>query len=380
MADANKRDYYEVLGVEKNATPEQIKKAYRKLAKKYHPDMNPGDDEAANKFKEVNEAYEVLSDEDKKAKYDQFGFDGLDPNFGAGGFGGGFGGFDFGDILSSVFGGGGFGGFGGGGGHDRNAPMQGPNLREVLRLTFEEAAFGCEKDLPIERIEACKECHGKGTTDPNGVQTCQRCHGTGVIQTQQRTPFGVMQTQQECPECGGDGHIIKNTCKVCSGRGLVRRRTTVHVKVPAGINNGQAINMHGQGHVGRNGGPNGDLIISIAVSPHPMFTRDGFDVHYTHPVSFVDATLGGELEIPTIDGKVKYNLPAGTQGDTTFRLKGKGIPRLNKSGRGDQYVTVSIQVPTNLSAEAKSALRAFDSAMKHKEAHKKGFFDKGKRK
>ena len=385
MADANKRDYYEVLGVEKNATPEQIKKAYRKLAKKYHPDMNPGDDEAANKFKEVNEAYEVLSDEDKKAKYDQFGFDGLDPNFGAGGFGaggfgGGFGGFDFGDILSSVFGGGGFGGFGGGGGPDRNAPMQGPNLREVLRLTFEEAAFGCEKDIPIERIEACKECQGKGTTDPNGVQTCQRCHGTGVIQTQQRTPFGVMQTQQECPECGGDGHIIKNPCKVCSGRGLVRRRTTVHVKVPAGINNGQAINMHGQGHVGRNGGPNGDLIISIAVSPHPMFTRDGFDVHYTHPVSFVDATLGGELEIPTIDGKVKYNLPAGTQGDTTFRLKGKGIPRLNKSGRGDQYVTVSIQVPTNLSAEAKSALRAFDSAMKHKEAHKKGFFDKGKRK
>ena len=385
MADANKRDYYEVLGVEKNATPEQIKKAYRKLAKKYHPDMNPGDDEAANKFKEVNEAYEVLSDEDKKAKYDQFGFDGLDPNFGAGGFGaggfgGGFGGFDFGDILSSVFGGGGFGGFGGGGGPDRNAPMQGPNLREVLRLTFEEAAFGCEKDIPIERIEACKECQGKGTTDPNGVQTCQRCHGTGVIQTQQRTPFGVMQTQQECPECGGDGHIIKNPCKVCSGRGLVRRRTTVHVKVPAGINNGQAINMHGQGHVGRNGGPNGDLIISNAVSPHPMFTRDGFDVHYTHPVSFVDATLGGELEIPTIDGKVKYNLPAGTQGDTTFRLKGKGIPRLNKSGRGDQYVTVSIQVPTNLSAEAKSALRAFDSAMKHKEAHKKGFFDKGKRK
>ena len=378
MADANKRDYYEVLGVEKNATPEQIKKAYRKLAKKYHPDMNPGDDEAANKFKEVNEAYEVLSDEDKKAKYDQFGFDGLDPNFGAGGFGGGFGGFDFGDILSSVFGGGGFSGFGGSGGHDRNAPMQGPNLREVLRLTFEEAAFGCEKDIPIERIEACKECHGKGTTDPNGVQTCQRCHGTGVIQTQQRTPFGVMQTQQECPECGGDGHIIKNPCKVCSGRGLVRRRTTVHVKVPAGINNGQAINMHGQGHVGRNGGPNGDLIISIAVSPHPLFTRDGFDVHYTHPVSFVDATLGGELEIPTIDGKVKYNLPAGTQGDTTFRLKGKGIPRLNKSGRGDQYVTVSIQVPTNLSAEAKSALRAFDSAMKHKEAHKKGFFDKGK--
>lgn len=380
MADANKRDYYEVLGVDKSATPEQIKKAYRKLAKQYHPDMNPGDDAAANKFKEVNEAYEVLSDEDKKARYDQFGFDGLDPNFGTGGFGGGFGGFDFGDILSSVFGGGGFGGFGGGGGHDRNAPMQGPNLREVLRLTFEEAAFGCEKDIPIERIESCKECQGTGSTDPNGVVTCQRCHGTGVIQTQQRTPFGVMQTQQECPECGGDGHIIQNPCKVCSGRGLVRRRTTVHVKVPAGINNGQAINMHGQGHVGRNGGPSGDLIVSIAVSPHPMFTRDGFDVHYTHPVSFVDATLGGELEIPTIDGKVKYNLPAGTQGDTTFRLKGKGIPRLNKSGRGDQYVTVSIQVPTNLSAEAKSALRAFDSAMKHKEAHKKGFFDKGKKK
>ena len=380
MADANKRDYYEVLGVEKNATPEQIKKAYRKLAKKYHPDMNPGDDEAANKFKEVNEAYEVLSDEDKKAKYDQFGFDGLDPNFGAGGFGGGFGGFDFGDILSSVFGGGGFGGFGGGGGHDRNAPMQGPNLREVLRLTFEEAAFGCEKDLPIERIEACKECHGKGTTDPNGVQTCQRCHGTGVIQTQQRTPFGVMQTQQECPECGGDGHIIKNPCKVCSGRGLVRRRTTVHVKVPAGINNGQAINMHGQGHVGRNGGPNGDLIISIAVSPHPLFTRDGFDVHYTHPVSFVDATLGGELEIPTIDGKVKYNLPAGTQGDTTFRLKGKGIPELNGRGRGDQYVTVYIETPRNLNREQKEALKKFaESVGDNNYEERKKFFKKFKK-
>ena len=380
MADANKRDYYEVLGVEKNATPEQIKKAYRKLAKKYHPDMNPGDDEAANKFKEVNEAYEVLSDEDKKAKYDQFGFDGLDPNFGAGGFGGGFGGFDFGDILSSVFGGGGFGGFGGGGGHDRNAPMQGPNLREVLRLTFEEAAFGCEKDLPIERIEACKECHGKGTTDPNGVQTCQRCHGTGVIQTQQRTPFGVMQTQQECPECGGDGHIIKNPCKVCSGRGLVRRRTTVHVKVPAGINNGQAINMHGQGHVGRNGGPNGDLIISIAVSPHPLFTRDGFDVHYTHPVSFVDATLGGELEIPTIDGKVKYNLPAGTQGDTTFRLKGKGIPSINGRGRGDQYVTVYIETPKNLNKEQKEALKKFAETMGESNyEEQKKFFKKFKK-
>lgn len=380
MADANKRDYYEVLGVEKNATPEQIKKAYRKLAKKYHPDMNPGDDEAANKFKEVNEAYEVLSDEDKKAKYDQFGFDGLDPNFGAGGFGGGFGGFDFGDILSSVFGGGGFGGFGGGGGHDRNAPMQGPNLREVLRLTFEEAAFGCEKDLPIERIEACKECHGKGTTDPNGVQTCQRCHGTGVIQTQQRTPFGVMQTQQECPECGGDGHIIKNPCKVCSGRGLVRRRTTVHVKVPAGINNGQAINMHGQGHVGRNGGPNGDLIISIAVSPHPLFTRDGFDVHYTHPVSFVDATLGGELEIPTIDGKVKYDLPEGTQSGTTFRLKGKGIPELNGRGRGDQYVTVYIETPRNLNREQKEALKKFaESVGDNNYEERKKFFKKFKK-
>lgn len=377
MADANKRDYYEVLGVEKNATPEQIKKAYRKLAKKYHPDMNPGDDEAANKFKEVNEAYEVLSDEDKKAKYDQFGFDGLDPNFGAGGFGGGFGGFDFGDILSSVFGGGGFGGFGGGGGHDRNAPMQGPNLREVLRLTFEEAAFGCEKDLPIERIEACKECHGKGTTDPNGVQTCQRCHGTGVIQTQQRTPFGVMQTQQECPECGGDGHIIKNPCKVCSGRGLVRRRTTVHVKVPAGINNGQAINMHGQGHVGRNGGPNGDLIISIAVSPHPLFTRDGFDVHYTHPVSFVDATLGGELEIPTIDGKVKYDLPEGTQTGTVFRLRGKGIPVLNGRGRGDQYVTVNVETPRNLTKEQKEALRSFSDMLGESNYEKrKSFFKK----
>lgn len=377
MADEQKRDYYEVLGVDKSASPDQIKKAYRKLAKKYHPDMNPGDDEAANKFKEVNEAYEVLSDETKKAKYDQFGFAGVDPNFGGGGFGGG--GFDFGDIFSSVFGGGFGGGFGGfGGRNDPRAPVQGPNLREMLRLKFEEAAFGCTKDIPIERIEQCQECHGTGSADQK-QDTCPDCHGSGTITAQQRTPFGVLSTQKECPRCNGKGYLIKTPCKVCNGQGLIRRRKTISVTVPAGINAGQAINLHGQGHAGKNGGPNGDLIVSISVEPHKLFTREEFDVYYNHPISFVEAALGAELEIPTIDGKVKYTLPAGTQGETTFRLKGKGIPRLNRSGRGDQYVTVSIEVPKNLNAEAKEALRAFDDAVKGK-SHKHGLFDKGKKK
>ncbi len=381
MAEENKRDYYTVLGVEKSASADQIKKAYRKLAKKYHPDMNPDNDDAASKFKEVNEAYEVLSDESKKAKYDQFGFAGVDPNFGAGGgFGGGFGGggFDFGDIFSSVFGGGFGGGFGGFGGNDPHAPMQGPNLREMIQLTFEEAAFGCEKNIPIERIEHCQECNGTGSADQK-QEICPDCQGTGSVSAQQRTPFGVVSTQKECPHGGGRGYQIKNSCKVCSGQGLIRRRKTISVTIPAGINAGQAISMRGQGHAGKNGGPNGDLIIKIAISPHKLFSREEFDVLYAHPISFVDATLGGELEIPTIDGKVKYNLPAGTQAGTTFRLRGKGIPRLHQNGRGDQYVTVNIQVPKNLNAEAKTALRAFDRAMKGA-GHKHGIFEKDKKK
>ena len=256
--------------------------------------------------------------------------------------------------------------------------MQGPNLREVLQLTFEEAAFGCEKDIPIERIEQCKECKGTGSADQK-QDTCPDCHGSGTVTAQQRTPFGVMSTQKECPRCNGRGYLIKTPCKVCNGQGLVRRRKTISVTVPAGINVGQAINMHGQGHAGKNGGPSGDLIVKIAIKPHKQFTRDGFDVQYTHPISFVEAALGGELEIPTIDGKVKYTLPAGTQVGTTFRLRGKGIPRLQQSGRGDQYVTVSIEVPKNLNAEAKEALRAFDAALKGK-PHKHGLFDKGKKK
>ena len=373
-----KRDYYEVLGVEKSASPDQIKKAYRKLAKKYHPDMNPGNEEAANKFKEVNEAYEVLSDEEKKAKYDQFGFAGVDPNFGGGGggFGGGFGGFDFGDIFSSVFGGGGFGGFGGGG--DPQAPMPGPDVRERITLNFEEAAFGCEKKLPIERIEECRDCGGTGSVDRKR-EKCPECHGSGTVMAQQRTPFGVMSTQRECPRCGGRGFSIKNPCKTCKGQGLIRRRKTITVKVPAGINEGQAINMHGQGHAGKNGGPPGDLIVGVTLRPHKEYTREGYDVHYTLPVSFVDATLGAEVEVPTIHGKVKYNLPSGTQSGATFRLKDKGIPKLRGGGHGDQFVTVSIQVPKRVNEEARKALRAFDAAMKGK-GHKHGLFDKGKKK
>ena len=376
MAD-EKRDYYEVLGVDKSASADQIKKAYRKLAKKYHPDMNPDNEEAANRFKEVNEAYEVLSDEDKKAKYDQFGFAGVDPNFDGGGFGGGFG-FDFGDIFSSVFGGGGFGGFGGGR-SDPRAPMAGPDLRQAVILDFEEAAFGCEKQVQIERIEYCSDCSGTGSADRK-QDTCSECHGSGVVMSQQRTPFGVMSTQKECPRCGGRGYTVKNPCKTCKGQGLVKRRKTITVKIPAGINAGQAVNMHGQGHAGKNGGPAGDLIIGVSIRPHKMFTREDYDVHYNHPISFVDAALGAELEIPTIDGKVKYNLPAGTQGETTFRLKGKGIPRLRQNGRGDQYVTVHIQVPKNLNAEARNALRAYDAAMKKGgKNHKHGLFDKKKK-
>ena len=373
-----KRDYYEVLGVDKSASSDQIKKAYRKLAKKYHPDMNPDNEEAANKFKEVNEAYEVLSDDEKKAKYDQFGFAGVDPNFGGGGFGGGGFGFDFGDIFSSVFGGGGFGGFGSGR-RDPHAPVPGPDLRQAITLDFEEAAFGCEKQVQIERIESCSDCGGTGSKDRK-QDTCPECHGSGVVMAQQRTPFGVMSTQKECPTCGGRGYTIKNPCKTCNGQGLIRRRKTITVKIPAGINAGQAVNMHGQGHAGRNGGPEGDLIVGVSIRPHKQFTREDYDVHYNHPISFVDAALGAELEIPTIDGKVKYNLPAGTQGETTFRLKGKGIPKLNRNTRGDQYVTVHIQVPKTMNAEARSALRSFDEAMKKGgKSHKHGLFDKKKK-
>ena len=360
---AEKRDYYEVLGLEKSASDDEIKKAYRKLAKQYHPDLHPGDKECEEKFKEVGEAYEILSDPDKKAKYDQYGHAAFDPNagFGGGGFGG-FGDFgDLGDILGNIFGGG-FGGFGGGGQTRRNAPQKGESLRVRLGISFEEAAFGCTKEISVPRIEDCEDCGGSGCKPGTSPDTCPDCGGSGSVRTQQRTPFGVMQSTSACRRCGGSGRIIKDPCPKCGGKGKVRRTRTISVNIPAGIDDGQTISLRGQGHAGANGGPMGDLLITVSVKAHALFERDGSSVLFELPISFVQATLGAEVEVPTLDGNVKYSIPEGTQTGTTFRLRGKGIPYLNGSGRGDQYVTVNIETPRNLTKEQKELLRQFGEA------------------
>ena len=382
-----KRDYYEVLGVSKGASDDEIKKAYRKLAKKYHPDMNPGDKEAEAKFKEVNEAYSILSDSEKRARYDQFGHAGVDPNYGAGGPGGGFGGFDMGDIdLGDIFGsffGGGFGGFGGSATSRRNGPQKGESLRASLTISFEEAAFGCEKEINLNRTEECEACHGSGAEPGTTAETCPDCRGTGVVRVQQRTGGFAFSSTAPCTRCRGTGKIIHTPCKACGGNGSVKKTKRVTVSIPAGIDEGQAVSLRGQGNAGKNGGPSGDLIVGIHIRPHPQFQRDGTTVLYEQPVTFYQAVMGAELEIPTIDGKVKYNLPAGTQTGTTFRLRGKGIPELRGRGRGDQYVTIRIQVPTSLNGEQKEALRAFAQAMGEdvpEESGLKGFFDKHKKK
>ena len=381
-----KRDYYEVLGVSKGASDDEIKKAYRKLAKKYHPDMNPGDKEAEAKFKEVNEAYSILSDSEKRARYDQFGHAGVDPNYGAGGPGGGFGGFDMGDIdLGDIFGsffGGGFGGFGGSASSRRNGPQKGESLRASLTISFEEAAFGCEKEINLNRTEECEACHGSGAEPGTTAETCPDCRGTGVVRVQQRTGGFAFSSTAPCTRCRGTGKIIHTPCKACGGNGSVKKTKRVTVSIPAGIDDGQAISLRGQGNAGKNGGPAGDLIVAVHVKPHPQFHRDGTTVLYEQPVTFYQAVMGAELEIPTIDGKVKYNLPAGTQTGTTFRLRGKGIPELRGRGRGDQYVTVRVQIPTSLNGEQKEALRAFAEAMGEdvpEESGLKGFFDKHKK-
>ena len=381
-----KRDYYEVLGVSKGASDDEIKKAYRKLAKKYHPDMNPGDKEAEAKFKEVNEAYSILSDSEKRARYDQFGHAGVDPNYGAGGPGGGFGGFDMGDIdLGDIFGsffGGGFGGFGGSASSRRNGPQKGESMRASLTISFEEAAFGCEKEINLNRTEECEACHGSGAEPGTTAETCPDCRGTGVVRVQQRTGGFAFSSTAPCSRCRGTGKIIHTPCKACGGSGSVKKTKRVTVSIPAGIDDGQAISLRGQGNAGKNGGPAGDLIVAVHVKPHPQFHRDGTTVLYEQPVTFYQAVMGAELEIPTIDGKVKYNLPAGTQTGTTFRLRGKGIPELRGRGRGDQYVTVRVQVPTSLNGEQKEALRAFAEAMGEdvpEESGLKGFFDKHKK-
>ena len=374
-----KRDYYEVLGVSKGASEDEIKKAYKKLARKYHPDMNPGDKEAEEKFKEVNEANEVLSNPEKKAKYDQFGFAGVDPNYGAGQGGyGGAGGFDFGDlgdIFGSFFGG----GFGGGGRRNPNAPQRGESIRASLSVEFTEAAFGCEKSITIDRSEQCPTCKGKGCAPGTTPEVCTECHGTGTVTQAQRTPFGMMQSQTVCPKCRGKGQIIHQPCPDCRGAGAVRKRRTIQVNIPAGIDNGQTISLRGQGHSGKNGGPAGDLLITVMVRPHEIFRRDGTAVFCEAPITFTQAVLGGTLEIPTIDGKVKYDIPEGTQTGTVFRLRGKGIPVLNGRGRGDQYVTVNIETPRNLNREQKEALKKFSESLGEGNYEKhKNFFGKKK--
>ncbi len=359
---AEKRDYYEVLGVSKGASEDELKKAYRKLAKENHPDLHPGDKECEARFKEINEAYEVLSDSDKRAKYDQFGHAAFDPNQGFGG--GGFSGFEdfggFGDIFGDIFGG--FGGFGGGG-RNPNAPRKGDNLRATVNIKFEEAAFGVKKEVFVAKVEQCPDCKGTGCAEGTTAEVCPDCKGTGSVKTTQRTPFGMVQSTGQCPKCKGRGKIIHTPCKSCRGIGSVRRQHKVTVSVPAGIDDGQTISLRGQGNAGINGGPAGDLLITVLVQPHARFERDGASILLEQEVSFAQAALGSEIEVPTLDGKVKLNIPEGTQPGSVFRLKGKGVPYLRANGRGDQFVTVKVAVPKNMSSAQKEALRQYASAM-----------------
>ena len=380
---AEKRDYYEVLGVEKSASEDEIKKAYRKLAKANHPDLHPGDKECEERFKEINEAYEVLSDPDKRAKYDQFGHAAFDPSAGGpGGAGfGGFGGFGdifgggFGDIFGDIFGG----GFGGGQTR-RNGPQRGESIRASVSVDFTEAAFGCEKSVTVERSESCPTCKGNGCAHGTTPEVCPECHGTGTVTQAQRTPFGVMQSQGPCQKCRGTGKIIHQPCPDCHGSGRIRKRRTIQVNIPAGIDNGQTISLRGQGHAGSNGGPSGDLLITVMVRPHEIFRREGTSVFCEAPITFTQAVLGAELEIPTIDGRVKYTIPEGTQTGTVFRLRGKGIPVLNSRGRGDQYVTVTIETPRDLNREQKEALKKFaESVGDNNYEERKKFFKKFKK-
>lgn len=376
---ADKRDYYEVLGVSKSASDDEIKKAHRKLAKKYHPDLNRDNPEAAEKFKELNEAYEVLSDKDKRSKYDQFGFAGVDPNYGAGQGYGGFGGFgdmgDLGDLFGSFFGG----GFGGSSRSRRNAPQRGETIQQRIMLSFEEAAFGCDKEITINRTETCESCGGTGAEAGTSPETCSNCRGTGTVTQTQRTPLGMFQTQGACPNCRGTGKIIRKPCKDCGGTGRTRRSKTLKVHIPAGIDDGQSIQLRGQGSAGVNGGPAGDVIVTVALRPHPIFTRDGQDVICEIPISFAQAALGDTLQVPTIDGKVSYEIHEGTQSGTVFRLKGKGIQNVNGRGRGDQYVRVNIEVPKNLTERQKQLLREFEeTTTDENQSQRKGFWDKVK--
>ena len=374
---ADKRDYYEVLGVDKNAGADEIKKAYRKAAMKYHPDRNPGNAEAEEKFKEVGEAYEVLSDADKKARYDQFGFAGVDPNYGAGqggGYGSGFGGFgdfgDLGDIFGSFFGG------SSRGRSTANAARRGENVMSYLELTFEEAAFGCEKEVSAMRIENCGNCGGSGSAD-GAIETCQQCRGSGQVRTVQNFMGMQMQSTVACPSCNGRGQMIKNPCNTCKGKGKVRRAQKINVKIPAGVDAGQSVRVRNEGCVGSNGGPNGDLLVEIYIKRHPIFHRDNVTVYCEVPITFTQAALGAEIQVPTLDGKVAYTIPEGTQTGTTFTLREKGIPVLNNPRRrGDEKFTVVVETPTKLTREQKELLRQLDEGLDVKSSpQRKKFFD-----
>lgn len=358
---ADKRDYYEVLGLQKGASEDDIKKAYRKAAKESHPDLHPGDKEAEAKFKEASEAYAVLSDPEKKAKYDQFGFAGVDPNYGAGG-----GGFnvdmsDLGDILGDIFGfgggfGSGFGGFGGSRTANRSGPQQGENLRVRLAIAFEEAAFGCQKEINISRVDNCPDCKGTGCAPGKTAEVCPDCKGTGSVRTQQRTMFGVMQSTTACTRCSGTGKVIHDPCPKCRGAGNVRVQKKLSVSIPAGIDNGETISLRSQGNAGKNGGPAGDLYVTVQVRPSPVFQREGTNIYTSVKLDFVQAALGTDIQVQTLDGNVSLSIPEGTQTGSVFRLRGKGVPSLRGSGRGDQYVTVDLETPKGLNARQKELL------------------------
>ncbi len=373
---AQKRDYYEVLGVQKTASPDEIKKAYRTLAKKYHPDMNPGDKEAEAKFKEANEAYDVLSDESKRQRYDQFGHAASDPTAGGGegfgGFGGfGDGGFDFGDIFSSFFG-------GGGRSSSRNTAIDGEDIVTRITLTFDEAVFGCKKDISYPRVEACGECSGSGAEKGSKPETCPTCRGTGRVTVQQQTMFGRMQSQRSCTACRGTGKIVKNPCKNCNGKGYVRVTKKSELTIPAGISSGQRIIRRAQGSAGRNGGAAGDLIIEVTVKAHKFFEREGNNVYCEIPISFATATLGGEIVVPGLGGKDEtFQIPEGTQTGTSFTLKGKGVADVNTKRKGDLIFTVTVETPKNLTSEQKKLLSSFaDSLGESNETKSKSFFKK----